>query len=147
MRFVFGLARVLRLRAGIERERARDLGRVVREAEARREEAERAAERLARCGEQVSPGAGGVAPAGVLHNLRLSVDAAAGVLERATASHAEAEQAVAREQERFREARREKEVLERLRERRREDWRQEVSRGEQKELDEIARNRRAGGER
>jgi flagellar FliJ protein len=146
-RFVFGLARVLRLRSSLERERARELGRAVREAEERKQEADRAAERLARYGEQASAGNASVTTAGSLNNLRLSVEAAEGRLERANASHAEAEESVAREQERFREARREREVLERLRERRRDDWRQESSRLEQKELDEIARQRRAGGGR
>jgi flagellar FliJ protein len=145
-RFVFRLARVLNLRRGLERERARALGRAIREEQERREALEQAQRQLGRFGEQVSESADAVTTVGTLANLRLALEKAADHVKQAEQQHDEAERAVTSEQDRFGEARREREVLERLRDRRHADWRQESSRLEQRELDEIARQRRAGGE-
>jgi flagellar FliJ protein len=144
--FVFRLARVLQLRCGVERQRARELGDAIQQELARRETLERAEERLGRMGEQLSGANENVAPAGTLQNLHLTVEAAADQLDQAAESHAAAEKVVESEQERFGEARRDRKVLEHLRDRRRADWNQESSRQEQRELDEIARRRRVGGD-
>ena len=145
-RFVFRLARVLQLRVGVEKQRAQDLGRAIQEEQARREALARAEERLQRMGQQLAGSGADVAPAGTLHNLHLTVEAASSQVERATEAAAAAEKVVEVEQNRFGEARRDRKVLEQLRERRRTDWNQESSRQEQRELDEIARQLRAGGE-
>ena len=142
---MFRLARVLQLRVGVERQRAQELGQAIREEQTRREDLERAEERLGELGEKLVGADGEVAAAGTLQNLHLTVEAAAGQVEQAAESHAAAEKAVESEQARCGEARRDRKGLERLRERRRSDWKQESSRQEQREFDEIARQRRVGG--
>jgi len=144
-RFVFRLERLLQLRSKAERERAQALGRAMRHEEAQRQALEEAAQRLDRCGEQISGVLGGVAPAGALTNLGLAVEAAARQVDSAADSHREAVGQTDEERERFGQARMERRVVERLKEKRQADWSLEASRTEQKEMDSVAHNRRASG--
>lgn len=137
--FIFRLQRILALRERAERERARELGHALRDEEARRQAVREAVTRLRRCGEQVSGAEGEVMTAGAMRVLGLTVKAAADELEAAADSHRAAEDTVAAESERFGQARMERRVVERLRERREAAWDEEASRHEQKEIDHLAR--------
>jgi flagellar FliJ protein len=139
--FRFRLERVLELRHRLEKEHAQAVGRALREEEARRQALDAAAERLGRCGEQIAGAAGDLPTAGTLHNLGLALRAAADALANAEVRHRDAVASVEQEQERFGEARRERRVVERLREHEHERWAQESTRHEQSEADEVARQR------
>ncbi len=144
--FVFRLERLLDLRRKAERERAKALGDAVRAEETQRRDLENAERELGRAGEQATGAVGGVTTAGALSNLRLAVRAAATRLEGAAESHREAEQGRVQEQDRFGAARKDRRVVERLREKREETWKREVDRSEQSDIDEVARRQRGGKE-
>jgi flagellar FliJ protein len=139
-RFFFRLDRILWLRSHLEKEGARALGRARREEDARRLELSEAAARLARCGDQIAASTNGLALAGTMQILGLTVEKAAGHLDEACSSHQEAEEAVRQQEDRYREARKDRRVLERLRERRRDQWELENSRREQREIDSQVRD-------
>ncbi len=145
--FRFRLERVLRLRSRAEREQAQVYGEAMRAEEARRLALAQAAERLERCGEQVSTALDGQCTAGALTNFQLVMDAASQGLDSAERSHRDALEQMQVEHERLGQARRERRVVERLREKRQEAWTQETSREEQRELDGVARHRWLGGGR
>lgn len=140
-RFPFRLDRLLDLRARKERQQAEVLGRALREQVARREALEQAQERLGEAREQAAPGPGRVSPAGTLHNLGLTVAAAVDQRDVAAASQVEAEATLAAERERYEATQRDRRVIERLREKRFEDWTREEGRKEQQELDGLAIDR------
>jgi flagellar export protein FliJ len=77
----------------------------------------------------------------VLKNMGLAVSAAAHERDSAAASQVEAEHAVETERTRYREARRDRRVIERMREKRYEDWTREADRTEQREMDGVAIDR------
>jgi flagellar FliJ protein len=140
-RFRFPLQRVLQLREQMELERAAALGQAQRDEQARRDAVDQAEARLDRTAEQLREAAGTVTTAGALRNLGLTVDAAQSHLEAVEDQHRAAQEAMETEQERFGEARKERRVVERLRDRRHEAWTFETSREEQKNQDEIAARR------
>jgi flagellar export protein FliJ len=144
MRFKFPLERLLRLRTSAEQEKAAALQHARVAEEAQRDVRDAAAERLERCGAQL-PAPGEVAPAGSLTNLRLTLDAAAGQLADAVAAHEAAHAAADVAQEGFANARRDRRVLERLRELRRALWSTESTREEQRQTDAVAQRHRSGG--
>jgi flagellar biosynthesis chaperone FliJ len=80
-----------------------------------------------------------------LRNLGLTVEAAAGAVEAAEASCRAAAESVAAEQVQYTEARRERRVVERLRENRKARWAEDLVREEQQEHDGLARHRRSTG--
>ena len=141
--FTFRLERILALRARAERERARELGQALRDEESRREALREAVDRLRRCGEQAAGTEGAVTTAGTLRAIGLTVKAVADDLEAAADSHRAAEATLATEAERFGEARRDRRVVERLRERGEQAWQQDAARHEQKESDRLAQQRPA----
>lgn len=144
-RFRFRLDRVLKLREGLERARAADLGQALDAEERRRAELAQAEQRLEDAGGET--GARTTA-AGSLHvrsdAIRLAAEQVREAEERARAAASDTD----RERARFHGARRDRETLERLRERLKETWKIENARNEQKDLDESARRRipPAGGE-
>ncbi len=140
MTFRFPLERLLRYRERTERERAQSLGVAVREEQDRREAIERATERLGRIGAQLAEGGASLTRAGTLRNLGLTILAAAGEIEAAERSHAESLARLECEKERYGEARRERRVVERLREHRKESWAEDEKRAEQVEHDELVRH-------
>ena len=141
--FVFRLERLLELRSTAERERAQALGQAMREEETQRQALEEASERLGSCGDQIAGVLDGVATAGALTNLRLAIESAMRQVDSAAQSHQAALDQMQQERELFSQARVERRVVERLREKRRAAWTEEASRVEQSELDTIARNRRS----
>jgi flagellar export protein FliJ len=141
--FVFRLERLLELRSTAERERAQALGQAMRKEEAERQALDEASERLGNCGEQIAEVVDGVARAGTLTNLRLAIEAALRQVDSAAVSHQEALDQMQRERELFSQARVERRVVERLREKRHAAWTEEASRVEQSEMDSVARNRRS----
>ncbi len=139
-RFQFRLDRVLGLRAAAERQQASVLGRAAGAEAERRERTEASQSRLESVEDQAGARTGEVA-AGVLRAYGLALDAARSQVEAdLTALHAAAQ---LREVEaaKFAEARRARRVLERLRQRRAEDWAQDAARQEQGAMDEVALRR------
>jgi len=144
--FIFRLERVLQLRSKLEQQRAQALAQAVRDEQERRAALDEAAARLDRCGEQIAgTGSGGATTAGALRNLGLTVQAAVHQVRAAEDSLESAVDSVQTEQERFGQARRERRVVERLRERRRTAWGAEAAREEQRELDGMKPKKRNHG--
>ncbi len=141
-RFAFRLERIRELRARAERERAADLGAAMREEHQSAELLAAARRELERTGEQAAAAASATPqPAGMLRNLNEARDAAEVRVEAASAELEAARERVAQEQERYGEARRELRVVEKLREKRLDAWREDGAREERKETDEVATNR------
>ena len=143
--FRFRLERLLQLRSRTEQERAAELGAALRDEEVQQAALEAAVARLGRVGEQILENSERVTTAGVLRNQGLTLEAAARQIEEAECSHDEAVEAVEDRQERYGEARKDRRVIERLRERRLAAWETETQREEQKETDGIARRRHQEG--
>jgi flagellar export protein FliJ len=141
--FVFRLERLLQLRSTAERERAQALGQAMRKEEAQRQALDEASERLGSCGDQIAGVLDNVAPAGAITNLRLAIEAAMRQVDSAALSHQAALDQMQQERDLFSQARVERRVVERLREKRRAAWTEEVSRVEQSEQDSVARSRRS----
>jgi flagellar FliJ protein len=148
-KFRFRLDRLLDLRSRKERQQAETLGRALRDENAKREALEQAQERLGTAREQAVPEPGHLTAAGTLHNLGLTVAAAMTRRDAAAVSQSEAEKALESERERYEAAQRDRRVIERLREKRLEDWTRDTDRKEQQELDGLAldRHRRKQEER
>ena len=140
-RFPFRLDRLLDLRARKEREQGEVLGRALRDETARREALEQAQAQLDHAQQQASPRQGHVSLAGVLRNLGLTVTAAETQRDSSAVSRDEAIQQVDAERERYASAQRDRRVIERLREKRLEDWTREQGRKEQQEMDGLALDR------
>jgi flagellar export protein FliJ len=139
-RFRFPLERLLEVRQRAERERAQELGRAAREEQDRRDAIGRAVERLGRIGEQLSQGDASLTRAGTLSNLGLTVQAAADEIAAAECSHRESMVRLENEKDRYGEARKDRRVVERLREHRLEDWSEELKRADQDEQDGWTRH-------
>jgi len=148
-RFKFRLDRLLDLRSRKEREQAEALGRAMREEHERREALDDAQARLGAAQEQATATPGHVTLAGALRNLGLTVAAALRERDVAEVSATEAETVVDAERTRYESAQRDRRVIERLREKRYEDWTREAGRKEQQEMDGLAleRHRRKQEER
>jgi flagellar export protein FliJ len=141
--FHFRLDRVLQLRRRAETDRARELGAALRREEAARTEKE-SAERALEGGHRAvtDPGAlGRPMPAGVLASLRTATRALAHALDHAERRHDRSAAEVDAERQEFDEARRERRVLERLREQAADGWRVDAARRDQKNTDAIAEQR------
>ncbi len=145
--FVFRLERLLELRSTAERERAQALGQAMRREETQRQALADASERLGSCNDQIAGVLDNVAPAGALTNLRLAIEAAMRQVDSAAVSHQAALDQMQQERELFSQARVERRVVERLREKRRAAWTEEASRVEQGEHDSVARSRRSASGR
>lgn len=140
-KFRFRLDRLLDLRSRKEREQAEVFGRALRDESASREALEQAQERLGTAREQAAPEPGRVTSAGVLNNLGLTVAAATSHADAAAASQDDAERALAAERARWEATQRDRRVIERLREKRFEDWTRELGQKEQQEMDGLALDR------
>jgi flagellar export protein FliJ len=139
-RFAFRLERLLQFRTRAERERAQALGLALRAEQDRREARDEAARRLGRVGEQLAGDGVSITSAGALCNLGLTVEAAADRVEAAERCHHESLARVESEQERYGEARKERRIVERLREHRHGIWTEDLKRHEQQELDGVMRH-------
>jgi flagellar export protein FliJ len=145
-RFRFRLERVLKLREGVERLRAADLGRALDD-ESRRQEALAEAERGLERAHDAATTTPADVPAGTLHARSQALQAAADHVREAEERTRLAQARTDAERERFEAARRERESLERLKEFRESAWRTETGRLEQKDVDEIVRRRRTEGDK
>ena len=146
-RFAFRLERLRELRVRAERDRAAALGAAMREEQEHRDALADAREALERTGDQAADAAGGGAlAAGMLNNFGLARGAAEQRVDSVSRSLEAASARVDEERERWGEARRDLRVLEKLKEKRFDDWRVESSRAEQKETDEVARDHHGGKE-
>jgi flagellar export protein FliJ len=142
-RFAFRLERLRELRERAQRERAAVLGAAMREEQARQVALEHARLELERAGTQAAllPATGPVT-AGLLQNLERARDAAEGRVDEATESLRGANELVSEERERYGLARRDLRVVENLRGKRFDAWREQGAREERKENDEAAQHRR-----
>ena len=137
-RFTFRLDRMLRLRSQEENDKARTLGEARREEDEAREAAARAGAHLEQCRVQQPEADATTRPAGLLHQLNRTIDAAAKALRAAEDEQSSRAEAVQDAEEEFGEARRERRVMERLRDHSKEDFDQETNREQRKENDGIA---------
>lgn len=140
--FRFALERLLWLRGLREREQARALGEALSDERDQREALTRAHLGLERASEQVGGTLDVPRPAGAVRNLGLTLQAAALAAEGTAEAHRAAMVSVEREQERFGEARKDRRVLEKLREKRRTTWNEDSVRDEQRESDSLTDARR-----
>ena len=140
-RFNFRLERLLNLRSQEETEKARELSRAIRREEEMRTAREAARARLERCQVQSGDPASSSTPAGMLRNLNITVNRVADLVEAAEEDHRASASALDAVRDEFGEARKERHVIERLRERRHDAWRLDASREEQKECDGVAQQR------
>jgi flagellar FliJ protein len=140
-RFPFRLERLLDLRSRKEREQAEALGCAVRDEAARRAALAQAQAQLGAAQAQAAQAPGGVSLAGVLRNFGLTVTAAETQRDSAAERTAEAGQQVDAERDRYTSAQRDRRVIERLREKRFEDWTREEGRKEQQDMDGLALDR------
>jgi len=142
-RFSFRLERLRELRERAERERAGQLGDAMRDERLRAQALERACRELERAGEQAAglPAAGPVS-AGLLHALDRARGAAESRADEAATSLKGASERVVEEREHYRLARRDLRVVERLKEKRYEAWREQGAREERKESDEVSQHLR-----
>jgi flagellar export protein FliJ len=145
-RFTFGLERLLWLRSQFEREEARVLRQAKQEEEERRAALERAESKLGDYGAQIAGAAESTPSAGTLHVLGMSFQAAALDREAAAASHRESVVGLTGAEQRFDVKRQERRVIEKLREHREAEWKEEESRIEQREMDGLAHRTRNEGE-
>jgi flagellar export protein FliJ len=140
--FRFGLARLLWLRESREQDQARVLGDALRGEREQRAALERAEAGIERAGEQSADPAAAPRPAGAVRNVGLTLQAAVIAADAAAAAHRQSQEDVAREQEAFGEARKDRRVLEKLREKRKEGWSADHARAEQRESDGLTESRR-----
>jgi len=144
-RFAFRLERLLQLRVAAEKERARELAEALTEEETRRGALREGAARLAEAREQLSgTTAIGRPRAGSLRNLELSLLALLTNAAQLSARHEKSLERVDSERQQYELARRERRILERLRQQRRQTWEGEYQRWEQAITDEVALNRSRG---
>ncbi|MBK8005960.1 MAG: flagellar export protein FliJ [Gemmatimonadetes bacterium] len=147
-RFTFRLERLLQLREAAEQERARELASARHEEEARRNDAEEAARRLEEARRQAAESHAGYMQAGTLRNLELSIGALTVQRQAAAQQHEQSLERLEAERQQYEAARRDRRVIERLREQRHAAWGEEYNRWEQGVLDETAstRSSRASGQ-
>ena len=146
-RFTFRLERLRELRERAEREQAAVLGAAMRDEQRERDELRRAQSEFERIGEQAGEAAvRQTMPAGTLGNLGLARDAAGVRIDAAAEAVKQAQVRVEEEQGRYGERRRDRKVVEMLKEKRFDTWKEDVSRAEQKDIDDVALRRRIPNE-
>lgn len=135
--FTFRLERLLQLREAAEKDHARQLTDALKEEESRREEMRASQEKLAEAREQYASRPREMSQAGMLRNLKLTIEALAGQARSMEDTHGKSLERVNEERARFEQARMAKRVIQRLREHRREAWGVEMNRHEQIQNDEA----------
>ena len=145
-RFAFRLERLLQLRERAERTQAAELGAAMREEEAQRRSLEQAEAALERATELGANAVQQPLTAGTLQGMEFAKQAMAGrVAAEAEALTAASEKREV-EQTTWQERRRDRRTVEKLKEKRLDDWREGMSRDEQKTIDDLAQNRRPNEE-
>jgi len=145
--FLFRLDRILQLKEHEEETRARLLADARNVEEEKRDRLAAASERLEDAGIADVPQPGTALTAGAMANNRLPLDAAQRDVEASTAAHREAQDRLTEEEDRFGEARKDRRVLEKLREHSHDHWKLETDRQEQGRIDEVALAQRARKEK
>ena len=136
--FRFRLQRVLGVRAGFEKQRAQDLAQAAAEKSVAISAHASAEARLASRRTASSLPTGEMMQAGMLHNLELTVHAASQEVDATKVALDTASGEVTRSSERYIEARRDRRVLERLREERLHSWTEDESRRDRRAMDDVA---------
>ena len=145
-RFTYRLEKLLNIRASQELEQARTLGVALRLEKTERVRSEEIKARCDTARRQVQDVPARSLLAGTLVHLGKTVGQFSERAEAAEASHRDACLQLGTERDRYAEARKDRRVLERLKERRHDEWVGENSRTEQAAMDEIAA-RTSGGEK
>ena len=142
-RFTFRLGRLLELREAAERHQAAEMGRAAGAEVEQQKRVDASSAHLLSVRDQA---AATQAPtsAGMLGAYRLAVEAADVQVEADARALERASEDRQRESERFTKARQERQVLERIRERRLTAWEVDSARAEQETNDEVASRRGAG---
>ncbi len=147
MKFNFRLQRLLELREAAERQQASALHAAAHQEATERDAAQASEERLDMVEDQLRSSTDEVRAAGLYHVYGLTQDAARQQRDAQDEALRDAEAARTAEEARYQEARMARRAVERLRERREEEWETETGRLEQKDMDEVAqRQTRPGGE-
>ena len=134
-RFRFPLAKLLRVRTHKERAARRDMAEALAELQRLELKVQSAERDLAAC---VDEAAGNSSGAGLAHAMQKGLE---GLLRRLRRDRDAADGVAAKAREFYRERRSELRSIERLRERRLEEWREQLLKSEQKQMDEVARLR------
>jgi len=140
-RFAFRLERLRRLREVAEREKAKALGEAMKAEDEKKVALDASIAKRDRAREQVSEASNTAScplAAGTLANLGLVADTFGATAEEAETAYRAAEENTETERKGFLEARKDRRILDRLKERRKNDWMYEVSRAEQATTDEAA---------
>ena len=141
-KFTFRLERLLQLRERAERTQAAELGAAMRAESEQREALDRASAALDRAARDAAAPANGTFVAGAWLGLDFAKSAVAGQVEVEQQALAQAAELRTLEQARWQDARQERRTVEKLKERRFESWREEISRDDQKTIDGLTQNRR-----
>ena len=136
--FSFRLDRILKLREDAEHKQARVMGEASRAEADLDDRCRDQAQHLKTVGEQATPAPGLRTSAGMLQILQLTSDAAVRQLDQSEKARAEASKVTDLERERLQAARRDRKTLERLKEQKHLQWREDEVRDERKTMDEIA---------
>lgn len=145
-RFAFRLERLLQLRERAERTQAAELGAAMREEEARRQTLEQAEAALERATEQGASAAQEPLTAGTLQSMEYAKQAMAVRVAAEAEALAAASEKREVEQLSWQDRRRDRRTVEKLKEKRLDTWREDMSRDEQKTIDDLAQNRRPNEE-
>ena len=139
--FQFSLGRVLDLRKQVEKEKARTMSEARRRSDAA-ENARDSLDQVRRSGrEKLAEAHKKGGSIGNLRNIEFVLERVEGHLRQAEEDCREADKGLVDSMENYTEAFRERSTLDRLKSRRLEEWKTEVSRREQNDMDEIAATR------
>jgi flagellar FliJ protein len=144
-RFTYRLEKLLNIRASQELEQARALGVALKLEEAERLRSEEIKERTDAARSQLDTGPRRSFRAGTLVHLGRTVGQFTERTREAEAAYQDACSKLNQERDRYAEARKNRRVLERLKDRRHGEWVNENSRAEQSAIDEIAARSSGGG--
>ena len=145
-RFTYRLEKLLNIRESQELEQARALGVALKLEESERRRSEEIKERTDAARRQLDTGPRRALRAGTIMHLGKTVGQFTERTQAAEAAHQEACSKLNQERDRYAEARKDRRVLERLKERRHGEWQSDISRAEQTAIDEIAARTSGGGQ-
>ncbi len=136
--FSFRLDRILKLREDAERRQARVMGEASRAETELTVRCREQAQRVETAGRQATPAPGAITSVGMLQLLQLASAAAATQLDQSEKARDEATKVTDAERDRLAAARRDRMTLERLKDHKHQQWREDDVRDERKTMDEIA---------
>ena len=145
-RFAFRLERLLHLRERAERSQAAELGAAMRVEETQRQTLEQAEAALERATAHGASAFQEPLTAGTLQSMEYAKQAMAVRVAAEAEALAAASEKREVEQLSWQERRRDRRTVEKLKEKRLDTWREDMSRDEQKTIDDLAQNRRPNEE-